>query len=132
MADSGGHQAAAANGGGDQAEAMAENGDNQAAAANGEDQAEGMEDNGDNQAAAANRGDQAEGMEANGAGGNGGGIPAQDEGSHAVDVAAEYWAAGDVDAGARRPTAVRRVAEEALYEVLLRMPAAEVARCSTV
>uniref|UniRef100_A0A0D9YTD8 F-box domain-containing protein n=1 Tax=Oryza glumipatula TaxID=40148 RepID=A0A0D9YTD8_9ORYZ len=107
MADNGGHEDAPPNGD-HHPPAIVANGDDQEPAANGDDQAAAND-----QAAAANGGDQA--------------ATAANGGEHEE-------ANGDLPngAGIRAPRELRRVEVDALHQVLLRMPAAEVARCSGV
>uniref|UniRef100_A0A0E0CLQ6 F-box domain-containing protein n=1 Tax=Oryza meridionalis TaxID=40149 RepID=A0A0E0CLQ6_9ORYZ len=115
MADNGGHEDAPPNGD-HHPPAIVANGDDQAAAVNGGDQAAVANDQvaaENDQAAPANGGDQA--------------AAAANGGEHEE-------ANGDLPnvAGIRAPRELRRVEVDALHQVLLRMPAAEVARCSGV
>uniref|UniRef100_A0A0D9VGU6 F-box associated beta-propeller type 3 domain-containing protein n=1 Tax=Leersia perrieri TaxID=77586 RepID=A0A0D9VGU6_9ORYZ len=120
MADNGGHHPPPANGGGNQ--------DATAGANGGGNHAQYMEANGHG---VANWGNHA--APGNGGGGNqAAAAAAVAENGHAEANGGQNHAAAENGGGIHPPPpALRRIADEALYEVLLRMSAAEIARSST-
>ncbi|BAF08987.1 uncharacterized protein [Oryza sativa Japonica Group] len=129
MADNGGHEDAPPNGD-HHPPAIVANGDDQEPAANGDDQAEAAANGGD-QAAAAN--DQAA-AENDQAAAENDQAAAENDQAAAANGGEHEEANRDLPnvAGIRAPRELRRVEVDALHQVLLRMPAAEVARCSGV